>query len=65
MHNDDTQSTHSSSDTNTPNTNQTTMANMANTNNGYHVLHDNNSETGMFFQLDLFSSIHSTYIKKS
>ena len=30
------------------------MANMANTNNGYHVLHDNNSETGMFFQLDRF-----------
>jgi hypothetical protein len=30
------------------------MANMANTNNGYHVLHDNNSETGMFFQLDIF-----------
>jgi hypothetical protein len=46
IHNDDTQSTHSSSDTNTPNTNQPTMANMANTNNGYHVLHDNNSETG-------------------
>ncbi|CAF3470695.1 unnamed protein product [Rotaria sp. Silwood1] len=46
IHNDDTQSTHSSSDTNTPNTHQTVMTNMANTNNGYHVLHDNNSETG-------------------
>ncbi|CAF3719355.1 unnamed protein product [Rotaria sordida] len=46
IHNDDTQSTHSSSDTNTPNTHQTTMTNMGNANNGYHVLHDNNSETG-------------------
>jgi len=46
LHNDDTQSTHSSSDTNTPTTNQTSMNNMANPNNGYHVLHDNNSETG-------------------
>jgi len=30
------------------------MANMTNTNNGYHVLHDNNSEAGMFFQLESF-----------
>jgi hypothetical protein len=29
------------------------MINMTNTNNGYHVLHDNNSETGMN---------HSTYV---
>ncbi|CAF1923220.1 unnamed protein product [Rotaria magnacalcarata] len=46
IHNDDTQSTHSSSDTNTPNVHQATMSNMANANNSYHVLHDNNSETG-------------------
>ncbi|CAF1671432.1 unnamed protein product, partial [Adineta ricciae] len=49
MHNDDTQSTHSSSDTNTPNASQPSMTNLNNPTNSYHLLHDNNSETGMFF----------------
>jgi hypothetical protein len=28
------------------------MINMTNTNNNYHSLHDNNSETGMFFLME-------------
>ncbi len=33
------------------------MINMTNTNNTYHSLHDNNSETGMFFSIDLIETI--------